>query len=132
MYVHFRCIVNKPKRIGRSKISTLPPWKNFCGRPCLQRPCLPLSAVTVSLHYQPRCLRSRATCDKTPDSVNIEDLLPRYYYTIKTKSKIIRSQVWQLAPGGSNVTSPKIWVAKMFDFRPITLFCLRYRLSKHK
>jgi len=27
--------------------------------------CLPLSAVTGSLHYLPRCLRSRVTGDKT-------------------------------------------------------------------
>ena len=26
----------------------------------------------------------------------------------------------------------KIWGAKMFDFRRITLFCLEKRLSKHK
>jgi len=32
----------------------------------LRRPYLPLSAVTVSLRYLPRCLRSRVTCDKTP------------------------------------------------------------------
>jgi len=28
--------------------------------------------------------------------------------------------------------SKKFWEAKMFDFRGITLFCLGYRLSKHK
>jgi len=27
---------------------------------------LPLTAVTVSLHYLPRCLRSIVTCGKTP------------------------------------------------------------------
>jgi len=32
----------------------------------------------------------------------------------------------------SGVASPKIWGAKMFDFRRITLFCLKKRLSKHK
>ena len=32
VYVHLRCIANNLKKI--SKISTLPPWKNFCGRPC--------------------------------------------------------------------------------------------------
>ena len=35
----------------------------------LRRPCLPLSAITASLHYLPRCLRSRVTCDKTPNVV---------------------------------------------------------------
>jgi len=35
----------------------------------LRRPCLPLSAVTVLLHYLPRCLRSRVTCDKMPNFV---------------------------------------------------------------
>jgi len=34
----------------------------------LRRPCLQLSAVTASL-YLPRCLRSRVTCDKTPNIV---------------------------------------------------------------
>jgi len=34
--------------------------------------------------------------------------LPRYYYTIKTNCKTIRSQVWQLAPAGSSVASPNI------------------------
>jgi len=56
--------------------------------PLLRRPCLPLSAVTVSLHYLPRCLRSRATCDKTPNiGTWSEHLLPCYYCTIKTNSK---------------------------------------------
>jgi len=34
---------------------------------------------------------------------------------------------------GSGVASPKIaWEAKIFDFRLATVFCLGYRLSKHK
>jgi len=32
----------------------------------------------------------------------------------------------------SSVASPKIWGAKVFDFRRITLYCFRYCLSKHK
>jgi len=36
------------------------------------------------------------------------DLLPCYYYKIKTNSKTFHSQVWQLAPAGSIVASPKI------------------------
>jgi len=32
----------------------------------------------------------------------------------------------------SGVASPKIWGAKMFDFRRTTLFCLEKRLSKHE
>ena len=43
-----------------------------------------------------------------------EDLLPCYYYTIKTNSETIRSQVWQLAPAGGSVASPKIWEVKKF------------------
>jgi len=31
----------------------------------LRHPCLPLSAVTLSLNYLPRCLRSAVTCGKT-------------------------------------------------------------------
>jgi len=38
-----------------------------------------------------------------------EDLLPCYYYTTKTNSKTIRSQVWQHDPAGSSAASPKIW-----------------------
>jgi len=33
MNVRFHCIVNRLKRI--SKISTLPPWKIFCGHPSM-------------------------------------------------------------------------------------------------
>jgi len=33
----------------------------------LRRLCLPLSAVTISLHYLPRCLRTKVTCGKTPN-----------------------------------------------------------------
>jgi len=32
--VHLYCIVSNLKSI--SKFSTLPPWKNLCGRPCLR------------------------------------------------------------------------------------------------
>jgi len=35
----------------------------------LRRPCLPLSAITASLHYPPRRLRSKVACDKTPNIV---------------------------------------------------------------
>jgi len=31
---------------------------------------------------------------------------------------------------GSGIASPKIWGGKIFDFRRITLFCLKKRLSK--
>jgi len=34
MNPHLHCIVSKLKRIGT--ISTFPPWKNLCGRPCYQ------------------------------------------------------------------------------------------------
>jgi len=45
------------------------------------------------------------------------------------------SLVILLAPhqdGTSNVASSKCWGAKSFDVRRMTLFCLGYRLSKHK
>jgi len=32
-------------------------------------PCISLSAVIVSLHYLPRCLRSTVTCGKPPNIV---------------------------------------------------------------
>jgi len=35
-------------------------------------------------------------------------------------------------PHRSSVASPNIWGAKMFDLGRITLFCLGYRLAKHK
>jgi len=67
--------------------------------PTLWRPCLPLSAVTVSLHYLPRCLRSTVTCAKLDVNLmwTLEYLLPCYCYTIKTNSRTIRSQVGQPA-----------------------------------
>jgi len=37
----------------------------------------------------------------------------------------------QLLPSCS-AANPKIWGAKMFDFRRVTLFCLEKRLSEHK
>jgi len=59
--------------------------------PALRRLCIPLSAVTVSLHYLPRYLRSTVTCGKTPTS---------YCYAMKTNSRKIRSQVWQPTSAG--------------------------------
>ena len=60
----------------------------------LRHPCLPLSAFTASLRYLPGCLRSRVTCDKTPNIVTRSEywkfFLPCCYYTIKTNSKTIR------------------------------------------
>jgi len=60
---------------------------------------LPLSAVTVSLHYLPRCLRSTVPCRKTLIAVisklTSEDLLPRYCYAIQNNSRTFRSQVSQ-------------------------------------
>jgi len=53
------------------------PWKRqlrpveSSGGKCsaLRCPCLPPSAVTVLLHYLPRCLPSTDTCSKTPTIV---------------------------------------------------------------
>jgi len=36
-------------------------------------PCLPLSAVTVSLHYLPRCLHSTVTYSKMPNIVTLSE-----------------------------------------------------------
>jgi len=67
----------------------------------LRRPCLPLSAVTISLHYLPRCRfqQSHAAKRQYCNSKLTEHLLPCYCYTIKTNSQTTRSQVWQTAPG---------------------------------
>jgi len=47
-----------------------PSFVGLGGRfPVLWHPCLPLSAVTVSLHYLPRCLSSAVTWGKTPNIV---------------------------------------------------------------
>ena len=35
MYVHLRFIANKLKKISKCRLCP-PPWKNFCGRPCLE------------------------------------------------------------------------------------------------
>ena len=58
------------KTFGRALAPPAPPPPT----PLLRRPFLPLSAVTVSLHYLPKCLQSRATCDKTEFEVNISEL----------------------------------------------------------
>ena len=68
----------------------------------LRRPHLPLSAVTVSLHYLlARYLRSQSQGAKRQYcnlKWTLEDLLPWYCYTLKINSKTIRSQVWQPVP----------------------------------
>jgi len=60
---------------------------------------LPLSAVTVSLDYLPRCVRSTITCGKRPTTVTWSDLLKIccrvYCYAIKNNSRTIRSQISQ-------------------------------------
>ena len=112
----------------------------------IQCHCSPTSLLAVISSYCLATLPARMSAFKSHMRQNaqyrnlkwtFEYLLPCYYYTIKTNIKTIRSQVWH-APAGSSITSPKICgtknlvVAKMFDFRRITLFCLWYRLSKHK
>jgi len=109
----------------------------------------PLSDVPACRYQQSlsRCITCQDVCVQESHATKrlyrnlkwtFENLLPCYYYTIKTSSKTIRSQVWQLAPAGSSVVSPKfggtknLVGSKVFDLRRITLFCLWYRLSKHK
>jgi len=48
--------------------------------------------------------------------------LPLYYYTIKTNNKTIRSQVWQLAPAGSSVASPKVGGEKLLGGQNVWFF----------
>ena len=60
------------------------------------------SAVTVSLHYLPRYLRSTATCGKAPIAVTwSEPLLPHYFCAIKTSIRTIRSQVTHPVSAGN-------------------------------
>jgi len=40
----------------------------------LRRPCIPLSAVIISLHHLPRCLRSTDTGGKPPNIVTWSEL----------------------------------------------------------
>jgi len=49
--------------------AVVPFLKDQGAMPPLSGPCLPLSAVTVSLHYLPRSLRSTVACGKTPTNV---------------------------------------------------------------
>jgi len=47
----------------------------------------PISAVTVSLHYLPRCLRSTATCSKTPATVTWSKTLKICSHVIVTRQR---------------------------------------------
>jgi len=71
----------------------------------LRRSCLLLTAVTVSMSAFKSHMQQNAQYRNL--KWTFEDLLPCYYYTIKTTSKSIRSQVWQLDPAGSSVSQPK-------------------------
>ena len=97
------------------KCYSAPFWKSrgkcSCHFPAFQHPCFfshniklfgfLLSAVTVSLHYLPRCLRSTVTGGKTPIAATwsepLKNWLPCYCYTIKANSGTILSQVSQSA-----------------------------------
>ena len=48
---------------------------------------LPLSAVTVSLHYLPRCLCSTVTCGKTPTTVTWSEPLKICCHVIVTQQR---------------------------------------------
>jgi len=125
---NFHCVVQRVSVLWRSicialfttwkrisKMSTLPPWKNICGRPWLQIHSWFFSHGTwhtvisshCLLHYLSRCLWwvwSTVTCGKTSITVHLkwsfEDVRPCYCYTIKTNSRSIRSQVMQPASAG--------------------------------
>jgi len=102
-----------------------------------------LSDVHACRYQQPlsRYITCQDVCVQESHKLKytFEYLLPCYYYTRKTNSETIRSQVWQLAPAGSSVASKKnlrggknLVGDKMFDFRRIALFSLWYHLTKHK
>jgi len=61
---------------------------------------LPLSAVSVSLHYLPRCLRSIATCGKTPTTVTWSASSKICWHVIVTQQRPI---VEQFAPEFRNL-----------------------------
>jgi len=67
---------------------------------------LPLSAVTVSLHYLRRCLRliATSTCDKKANHRDLqrifEYLLQCYCYATKANSRTVRSRVSPSASAG--------------------------------
>jgi len=45
----------------------------------------PLSAVTVTLHYLPRCLRSTVPCNKTPATATWSEILKICCHVILTQ-----------------------------------------------
>jgi len=51
---------------------------------CSLTSCFQLSAVTFSIHYLPRCLRSIVTCDKTPNIVTWSEHLKICFRVIIT------------------------------------------------
>jgi len=62
---------------------------------------LPLSAVTVSLHHLPRCLRSIVTCSKTHTTVTWSASSNIYCHVIVTQQRPI---IEQFAPELRNLT----------------------------
>ena len=97
------------------KCTSAPFWKSRgkcpCHFPTFRRPCffshsiklfgLLLSAVTVTLHYLPRCLRSTVTSGKTPIAASwcepLKNWLPCHCYAIRANSGTFFYQVSQPA-----------------------------------
>ena len=90
------------------KCTSAPVWKSRvkcpCHFPAFRRPCffshniklfgLLLSAVTLSLHYLPRCLRSTVTGDKTPIAASWSEPLKNYSSLNANKRLLTVCQLW--------------------------------------
>jgi len=76
----------------------------------LRRPCLSLSAITASLHCLPRCLRSRVTCDKTPNVVTWSEHLKICCHVINTRKRPTVKQSARKFGNLSVQTNERTWV----------------------
>jgi len=76
-----------------------------------------------------------STCDGYFDWKRTANGPPNVYMQVRTCVRtrcVLTVASWCCQCTCSGVGSPKLRGGKMFDFRRITLFCLKKRLSKHK
>jgi len=108
LFAQFRHIVNIHSLTLTSNFSNL--WKH-CYRfthvfsHCIKLRALPLAAVTISLHYLPRCLCSKVTCSKTSPllplfEVNLWRFVAMWLLHNKEQPNTIRLLVSQAASAG--------------------------------
>jgi len=84
---------------------------------------LPLSAVTVSLHYLPRYLRSTPACGKMPVIVTWSDL-QRFAAMILLRNREEQQRNWIPNSGPHSFSIPLFPSFSFFSEKTSTCFCL--------